>query len=470
MPIVFEQAAPMAPQTSIDAGRAEIATHDLPTLASLYESNQRNELSASSAQASLSAQAQAAHANAFNQATAYGQQNDQRNREFAASQQPSDRDVYLANVQAASVQQHAQLQSWLSQQELSQQEGMRLQRLQNAIGDVQARTDLDDGTKMDLITQLKSGIDPLKQRLEASKAKLEQEQQQKIMHANAQQESMANMDAAGRSAAFAKRVVTMPNPVTGQPEQFYTDHKGDLQPVPFGGGKAGHAAEGVQEKEYHATRLAAQKRLDGLIATTEKELMAANKADSWASAEDKKRLSDRLNDLRTNEQTYLRNDLNNAGLGYNWEEHQQRRSGNGQQPSPGSQPQQPLEPKPWPEDQKNWTGEHRAKAAAFTDAWDKIDRAPMSDEQKMEAQAAIGEIAQMIRKSGDVSRLTPKQKEKYDMLMKKAVENLPVQSPNQPPPGSPPPQHQPTWWERNMKGTGGKTFILNSMIGSGQNE
>ncbi len=182
MPIVFEQPSPMSPQTSIDAGRAQVATQDFGALASMYDAANHNQLAASQASASLGLQASEAQARNANQANMHADALAQQRREFAQSQAPSERDAYLAAQAQARDQQHAENQAWLQQQEMSQAEQMQLQRDTNAIGYINQEMEakrLDRDTGNDLITQIRTRIDPARARVEAQRAKQEEALTQK---------------------------------------------------------------------------------------------------------------------------------------------------------------------------------------------------------------------------------------------------------------------------------------------------
>lgn len=465
MPIVFEQAAPMAPDITAGGGRAEVATRDLPTIAGMYEAANRNQLAASEATARNATQSGIAGAQIANQSSMEADRLGLQRYEFDRSREVSERDNFQANLQAHAAQQHAELQSWLSGQELSQAESLRLQRMQNAVGDISARTDLDDETKKDLLFQLKTGIDPLKQRLESSRAKLEMQQTKKLFDANARQASMENMDAGARSAEFQKRVVSMTNPQTGEDEQFYTDHKGDLMPVPFGGSKGSKAAAADSTKEeahYVDQRLKFQTRLDKRIEDAEKRLQDMNKPDSQFSPADRAAQQAKLDDLRTNEQIYLKADLEKAGLGYTWDAHQQKRNpqreglpgsmsdqgrpeGANQGSGEGGPAQEPTPAKSMPvskpEDVQKTSDSMREKAKAAT--W-------LPEDKRKELVGLIDERAKILADySGKIT--PPAVWQRLDQITA-ALKGVPKEPPPDPRKRPVPPVHQPDWLERNIVG------------------
>ena len=83
------------------------------------------------------------------------------------------------------------LEAELSQTQLTQQENMRLQRMKNAVGEISNDPTLADDEKAALITQLRTGINPLEHR--ASMGKLQAEQAMKEAQAEHYQ-AQASLD------------------------------------------------------------------------------------------------------------------------------------------------------------------------------------------------------------------------------------------------------------------------------------
>lgn len=100
-------------------------------------------------------------------------------RNMAYTQTPQS-EVLRANAADRQQAEHFRLQAELSQVQLTQAEKMRLERLKNSIGAVSSDATLSDDEKANLVTQLKTGIDPLQQRLNQenvkSQAQLRQQQ------------------------------------------------------------------------------------------------------------------------------------------------------------------------------------------------------------------------------------------------------------------------------------------------------
>src|SRR5258708_38586328 len=103
--------APMSPDTSINAGRAETATKDFPSIAGLYEAGMRNQLQASQASAQLAAQVGMHGASLGQRATAQSDALRERQNEFAQSREVSERDQFMAHQQQQEIQQRAQAQA-----------------------------------------------------------------------------------------------------------------------------------------------------------------------------------------------------------------------------------------------------------------------------------------------------------------------------------------------------------------------
>jgi hypothetical protein len=179
MPIVYATPEPFAPGISSAYGAAEQFSRDAPAI-----------IGAASHAADIQAQANAradqmrfayAQANAESQdrrAALYGRSQEMNaNREQQALDigatltQRNDEALLEANTRMLQQQQGAVLQNWLNGQDLSQKESMRLQQMKAAVADVQA-SNLPNDQKMDAILKLKTGIDPLEQRLNTSKQRL----------------------------------------------------------------------------------------------------------------------------------------------------------------------------------------------------------------------------------------------------------------------------------------------------------
>lgn len=171
MPFQFRAADPFAPAVAEAAGAAQAQQANTGTLASLAEQAARSRALAVN-------QAAAQEADRFAQNARTGAALGQRAQEsadelqfkrdaFAASRLPSARDVFAAQVGEAQAQQHAQLQAWVHAQDFTFQDNQRLARQQAALAEVQRAYDQGEITQSewsDMVSQLRSGIDPAKQR------------------------------------------------------------------------------------------------------------------------------------------------------------------------------------------------------------------------------------------------------------------------------------------------------------------
>jgi hypothetical protein len=113
------------------------------------------------------------------------------------------------NAQSRNNQQRASLDAQLSQEQLTQQETMRLARLNNAVGDVTSDPTLSDEEKRDLVMQLKTNKSPLEQRQQAAKLKSQQlanEEKTKEMQLQGAIQKH-HLDALGKSVSDRKSFV-----------------------------------------------------------------------------------------------------------------------------------------------------------------------------------------------------------------------------------------------------------------------
>lgn len=189
--ITFEPPQPFAPGLSSAYGAAAVAQQNLPLVAQQYARNQALQVEAQQQQAALRAQAAQADqranlgyaqlgAQVGEQGREFAANLSERQHEFAASREPSARDAFLAQVAGEQNRQRAELQAWLSNQEVGQAEQLRLNRMQNSVSEVMADPTLTAGEKSALVTQLRTGIDPIRQRLETQQAQHLQKQNDQI--------------------------------------------------------------------------------------------------------------------------------------------------------------------------------------------------------------------------------------------------------------------------------------------------
>jgi len=182
MPIVFEQPDPVGKFPELASAGGYV---------NQYNQDRQFMLQA----ASIAAQSQNA-ARASSAATNEGNANrSTQAAEASARLQPSGRDIFAANQQAQAQQAQASQQQQLLQQRSGQQmeeftyaDNLRMQRLQQQLSAVEGDDTLEPEEKAAYKLQLQTGIDPLKQRQEATKQQMyqqqmEQAQEQAKVHA-----------------------------------------------------------------------------------------------------------------------------------------------------------------------------------------------------------------------------------------------------------------------------------------------
>jgi len=131
---------------------------------------------------------------------------DEHAYEFDASRLPSQRDTFHAQVQQDNMVHHAVTQSWLNQQQLTQGEEMRLQRMRNTQSEIMDDENLTDDQKKDALTMLRTGMDPLQRRQAATVAKQHEVQLRSQMMQNAQMVAQQTEDDKIRSMSASQRV------------------------------------------------------------------------------------------------------------------------------------------------------------------------------------------------------------------------------------------------------------------------
>ena len=195
MPITYATPEPFAPGISSAYGAAQQYSQDAPSVigaasraAGLRADAQARAEQLQFAYAQANAQSQDRRAALYTQSEMANADRQQQSLNLGAQlTQRNDEATFEGQARMAQQAQHADLQNWLGQQDLSQKEAMRLQRMKAAVDDVMA-SNLTPEQKQDAIVQLRTGIDPLEQRLKTSQAKMA------TAHAQAYQQQ-AEMDA-----------------------------------------------------------------------------------------------------------------------------------------------------------------------------------------------------------------------------------------------------------------------------------
>lgn len=243
MPISFESPAPFN-----------------ATLAARYGQYQGGQAATAQANAA-NAQAQGDAADRQLRATLAGEQlagsMSQANADRAAMMENAGRERAHRFVEAEQGNQQRQeqmkLQSQLQTTELTQTEQLRYNRMKQAVGSVNADDTLAPEEKHALITQLQTGINPLEQRLAATKVQQE-ELQTKQLVAHAQK--LAALDAATgatRAKLIEQQLYKIPNPNSPTGEDAFTiDPKtGQLHPVKLTEPAKAAAAVKPEKIEYY---------------------------------------------------------------------------------------------------------------------------------------------------------------------------------------------------------------------------
>ena len=180
MPVNYQPPQPFSASLSAAGGAGQALMHDLPTLASAYAHA-----------ASMAGQGQAANAQRMQDDRQFQDSLGEKRSEFAAnlgqeqsatSERSAQADAEMQNALIRQ-QQGAQLQSWLSQQDLTQKEKIDLERQKSAVGEVENSQFLSPEDKQDLILQLKTGIDVKTQRMKSALAQSQMDMNQQ--HADA---------------------------------------------------------------------------------------------------------------------------------------------------------------------------------------------------------------------------------------------------------------------------------------------
>jgi hypothetical protein len=133
--------------------------------------------------------------------------------------QPFQLQQQAAQLQAQLAQQHARLQQQLSQTQLTQTEQMQLQRMQNAIGAVNANDNLSDEEKKDAIMQLQTHISPLQQRHTAAQTQALQLQQHQAQQAAQFNQGILDQNRVAQAGSLGQvnRAIVAGDPFAGVP-------------------------------------------------------------------------------------------------------------------------------------------------------------------------------------------------------------------------------------------------------------
>lgn len=168
MPVVFAQPSPIS-----GSGAAQQWSHDMSGIAQLASIVAQNNRTQAELQGQFNTQDLRGRQESAQ--LAYRTQNAAAEEEMNRRNQGSE---FESQLQSESIKQQnqAQLQAWVNSQDMTQKEQMRLKQLQSQVSDVNADPNLSPDEKSQMILQMKTGIDPLNEKLKNTKLKQEQEQ------------------------------------------------------------------------------------------------------------------------------------------------------------------------------------------------------------------------------------------------------------------------------------------------------
>lgn len=437
MPIRYEPPQPLAPGLSAAYGAAEVASRNLPAIASLYANRNRLEAEAGQFQAQL-AQRAALSDQATNQRAAefgaevsgrgreFAQQLTERRAEYAASREPGPRDYFLAQAEQAQQARRAELQNWLSQQEVGQAEQVRLQRMQNSLAEVMASPTLQPHEKEALALQIRTGIDPVKQRLERQQGErqiaLTDQAVQQGERIKKQELRQAELDA----KTFDQRTAYVDDGAGGR-VGFFQKSVGEWAPIPRERGEGGEAkaqaeqvkVENEARKEWMKANEAARRELTAQRRETEKDAEGAVKL-RYPDLQDEAGFEDRVFALTGRKLGYSRPGENMPGV----DEHarnrlRERGGGRGEQGTGGGGDYGRQQPKAEPFDPRNPPPALAPEVKRLTDTADRLRDLPglSRGEQAQGVQASATAAAVFARNGGNLAAMPPEDRALFEQAM-----------------------------------------------------
>lgn len=250
MPIVIAQPDMVSPQISTGYGAAEEWDKWAPHMVAQQEAISRANIASAQiqSQASQAAAALQQHGQMFS-----AQQQAQQREQQYAGEQAITQQAYGIQGQLQQQQQHAELAAWVNSQEMTQADNLRLQRLNQSLSAVQegvASGQYTPQEAMDLTMQLRTGIDPLQQRLKQQQVKQEAMQTKAIEQKMAQQKT-AQIENEKFEADLKEKgygVLKMVDPNTGQVHTLIQNPQtGEwYNPMAKGTGGSGSKAEDAE--------------------------------------------------------------------------------------------------------------------------------------------------------------------------------------------------------------------------------
>jgi hypothetical protein len=280
MPIVFAPADPVSPSLSAAQGYATEFAKLFPSIASMY-----------TAQANRQAGGQLATQQGINQTNQFNASQEQE-ANLTATRTQSQADMQTAQQTATSQQidQKAQNEAWLSQQQLTQADVMQRNKAQTYLSWLQsseAKNMLPAQQLQDEMTNAIQVVNGYDTRQQTAQARLDMQQKQKLMDQHA-----AGVAATNQAQNFAAKnvndgVAKVTNPATGETQLFLpkTHPDGTLEWEPIDWNKLGKDAKDTSVQDALRQQVENNKQTNFDTTFWNKAYDSATKrVDSWAAA------------------------------------------------------------------------------------------------------------------------------------------------------------------------------------------
>lgn len=148
-----------------------------------------------------------------------------QNAQFAASREVSPRDAWQAQQQAEGEERRAALDAQLYGARLSMQEEMEMGRRRNALSFIDNHPGLSQQERLDMRTQIMTGLDPLERRASMARQQLTQQQLTMMEDQNARNQVRASQNAIFRSQMDERGISNVFAPGM---EEHYRELAGDV--------------------------------------------------------------------------------------------------------------------------------------------------------------------------------------------------------------------------------------------------
>lgn len=266
MPITFEQPQPFSPSLAQAYGQAMQAQqgqgqlNDMAgrTAALLAAGGNRG-----AADALANANADRLQQAANMDAQVRGREADrfQQNQQFFGQMaQQENQQTFQANQEAARITQRFNMQADLQQQELSQAEYMRMERLKSSLATIEQHRQegiLSDDQANALYLQAKTGLDPLRARFELQQLKARDMQMKDEIDRAQRAEAIRHASTVAKIALFEDSLVKRVDPATGQMTAYQFDpNKGIWIPLENPKGtKSGPDGQSAVDQVKHETQM-----------------------------------------------------------------------------------------------------------------------------------------------------------------------------------------------------------------------